>query len=294
MPYVKTLWKNRVVERPKTYNESTNQDGSVTHTPAPGEVMQYGTPLNADNMNHMEEGIAALYAVIDQVAEMLDSIAAIFESVDNTEILPIAHGGTGATTAAQARQNLGITLANLSAAAAEHAHALGGADLTGLLPITKGGTGASTAAGARNNLGLGNTEGPLPIANGGTGADTRADAWDSLHVLPTDSHALNDAQKRAARGNINAAKYQAAAVSVPVSAWQGSAAPYTAQINVAIASASNDLIVGVGGSMTDELYAMIATCGIACTGQAAGKITLTAFLDKPDAAFNVNVIALEA
>lgn len=70
--------------------------------------------------------------------------------------LPIAQGGTGATTVAGVRNNLGL------------------GNTTGALPIANGGTGANTASAARANLGLGSvaTESILPIAKGGTGATT--------------------------------------------------------------------------------------------------------------------------
>lgn len=58
--------------------------------------------------------------------------------------LPIAQGGTGAASAAKARENIG-------AAASSHTHGAG--DITGTLGIAHGGTGATTAADARNNLG---------------------------------------------------------------------------------------------------------------------------------------------
>ena len=66
--------------------------------------------------------------------------------------LGIADGGTGATTAAGARSNLG-------AAAAEHQHDAG--DVTsGILPIERGGTGGATAAAALESMGA------LPLTGG--------------------------------------------------------------------------------------------------------------------------------
>lgn len=58
--------------------------------------------------------------------------------------VPIAEGGTGATSSSQA-------LTNLGAAPASHKHAM--TDLNGTLPISKGGTGATSADAARTNLG---------------------------------------------------------------------------------------------------------------------------------------------
>ena len=66
--------------------------------------------------------------------------------------LPIARGGTGATSASAARTALGITPANIGAAATSHNHSASGIT-SGTLPIARGGTGATTAADARNNLG---------------------------------------------------------------------------------------------------------------------------------------------
>lgn len=60
-----------------------------------------------------------------------------------TGTLPIANGGTGATTAEQARINLG-------AASSSHSHTIN--DLP-TIPVAKGGTGATTASQALTNLG---------------------------------------------------------------------------------------------------------------------------------------------
>ena len=80
------------------------------------------------------------------------------------DIIPIRKGGTGATTAAAARTNLG-----LGAVATENT-----------IPISKGGTGATTAEEARNNLGLGSLPAVIPISQGGTGATTAEDARTNL------------------------------------------------------------------------------------------------------------------
>lgn len=56
MAYKRTVWKDRVVERPRTYTQVTNADGSITQTNAPGEVVEPGTPMNATNFNNLEEG----------------------------------------------------------------------------------------------------------------------------------------------------------------------------------------------------------------------------------------------
>lgn len=58
MAYVKNTWVDQDVERPKTYEMTNNADGSVTLIDSFGLVSEMGTPVNADNMNHIEEGIA--------------------------------------------------------------------------------------------------------------------------------------------------------------------------------------------------------------------------------------------
>ena len=58
MAYVKNTWVDQKVQRPKTYNFTTNDDGSTTLIDAFGDVEELGTPVNADNMNHIEDGLA--------------------------------------------------------------------------------------------------------------------------------------------------------------------------------------------------------------------------------------------
>ena len=57
MSYTKNTWVDQDVERPKTYEVTNNQDGSITLTDSFGLVTELGTPVNAVNMNHIEDGI---------------------------------------------------------------------------------------------------------------------------------------------------------------------------------------------------------------------------------------------
>lgn len=58
MAYTKTEWKDQNVENPRTYSVRDNGDSTVTLMDAFGTVTERGTPVNAENMNKIENGIA--------------------------------------------------------------------------------------------------------------------------------------------------------------------------------------------------------------------------------------------
>lgn len=57
--YNRTVWRDHVTQYTDRFRETQNADGTVTHTPVEGEVLQQGTPQNEVNFNNIEEGVLA-------------------------------------------------------------------------------------------------------------------------------------------------------------------------------------------------------------------------------------------
>lgn len=97
-----------------------------------------------------ESGSKAAYATLSNLFDALVSLG--LYKAGGTDVA-VEDGGTGASTPAAARTNLGITPANIGAAASSHNHGAGDID-SGTLAIARGGTGGATAAAARSSLGI--------------------------------------------------------------------------------------------------------------------------------------------
>lgn len=104
----------------------------------------------------MATGDAALAAGLDLVsgtaaANTIDTElnkTRDYIGTDRTATRPVNRGGTGATTAAAARTNLGV-------AATSHTHTRSQiTDWPAVTPVTAGGTGGTTKATARSGIGI--------------------------------------------------------------------------------------------------------------------------------------------
>lgn len=79
-------WKDRIVQRPRTYTEVHNQDGSRTDTPAPGEIQEPGTQISATNLNQMDQGIQDAKIGVEQLLIGLKQVTWRVEDLEKATI----------------------------------------------------------------------------------------------------------------------------------------------------------------------------------------------------------------
>lgn len=60
MAYSKTTWKDRDVQFPNRFIKTENGDGTITLAMSTGSVTEEGTPVNAANLNNIEDGIVSV------------------------------------------------------------------------------------------------------------------------------------------------------------------------------------------------------------------------------------------
>lgn len=119
MAYTKNIWVDQDVERPKTYEVTNNQDGSITLTDSFGLVTELGTPVNAVNMNHIEDGIANSVGKDECIPEYDSSIsyeAGTFVKHNYSETInvPDGQGGYVSTSVTQTKHYKSLQANNLN------------------------------------------------------------------------------------------------------------------------------------------------------------------------------------
>ena len=95
MSYEKTIWKDRVVEKPNTYRSVENSDGTITLYPITGQVIEKGTPVSAANLNKIENGIVELNGKLDTKANKkeVEELCEQFRNIFIQSTIPTAREG---------------------------------------------------------------------------------------------------------------------------------------------------------------------------------------------------------
>ncbi len=68
--YSKTDWRDHVTQYDNRFREQNNSDGTISHIPVEGEVIQEGTPQNATNFNNIETGIFSAHESAAELARV--------------------------------------------------------------------------------------------------------------------------------------------------------------------------------------------------------------------------------
>ena len=165
-------------------------------------LFQQAGDITPSSIQNVANDLAALITALGSMAyQNSNSVAINGGSISGITDLAIGDGGTGASTAANARTNLG-----LGSIATQDANnvAITGGSISGItdLAIADGGTGASDAANARTNLGLDTMATQAANNVSITGGTITAQLTDNQNTLIASSNTLADGAG-AAVGTLN-------------------------------------------------------------------------------------------
>lgn len=111
-------WQNHVTTKVDTYTQKQNADGTITLTPAEGEVINQGTPMNAGNFNNIETGVfcsneysAVLMQQILQHQRKIENLSGEIGTSQTTNTYEYPFNSSGTTISlATRRVNLNYTV----------------------------------------------------------------------------------------------------------------------------------------------------------------------------------------
>lgn len=130
------------------------------------------------------------------------------------------------------------------------------------------------------------------VSAGYTGTE---EEWDAFVAAVTGNAAMITTANENASEALTTANSKAAVTAESVVAeadeWSEEL-PYTQTIACTIATPTNNLIVGIGGTLTVDQKRAAVNGNIMCTGQGDGTITLTAFGTLPDEDIPINVLGV--
>ena len=90
MPYTPTIWKDHILSE-NSYTITPNSDGTSSIKPA-GTVVQQGTPMSAENFNHMEQGIAGAAQNADEALKNISEAVKTAKDYTDEKIAALING----------------------------------------------------------------------------------------------------------------------------------------------------------------------------------------------------------
>lgn len=91
LSYDKQLWKDHITQYPNRYTIITNPDGTIELKNANGNIIQQGTPVDAEHLNHIEDGLSNLYANLSSISgDLTEQNLNIIDLAAEVEVLKAA------------------------------------------------------------------------------------------------------------------------------------------------------------------------------------------------------------